>query len=81
MNKIVKNVYDICLSFLLTLHLNELFAKIIVAVVVVLVNLGLDYFIKWLKTLKLSKSTREKIDDTIDRLKDYVNDIDKNDKK
>lgn len=81
MNKIVKNIYDICLSFLLTLHLNELFSKIIIAIVVVLVNLGLDYFIKWLKTLKLSKSTKEKIDDTIDRLKEYVDIVDKIDKK
>lgn len=81
MNKIVKNMYDICLSFLLTLHLNELFSKIIIAIVVVLVNLGLDYFIKWLKTLKLSKSTKEKIDDTIDRLKEYVDIVDKIDKK
>lgn len=81
MNKIVKNIYDICLSFLLTLHLNELFAKIIVAIVVVLVNLGIDYFIKWIKTLKISKSTKEKINNTIDRLKEYVDGVDKNDKK
>lgn len=81
MNKVLKNIYDICLSFLLTLHVSELLSKIIVAIVVVLVNIGIDYTIQFIKKLKISKSTKDKIEKTIINLENYIDDVDKNNKK
>lgn len=70
--KILKSVYDIVLSLILTSNISNLIDKIIVSLFIVIFNFAIDLAVKFIKSKLKTHKYDDLIDSSAEQLKNQV---------